>query len=359
MQQWMKRQQQTIVTGVAVAIMVLLWGIFFLSPAFSAPAIPSHTTLADISFVAGEMEHYGQLQNALSPPATPTSTSQQNNSDSTFPAWLSFIGGIIGVLITVVIGGFGVAIYNNRRNRQIEQERNAAQHKLEQERNAAQLELERERSKLEQERIRFEARVKAEEADKERARQRKEIDDEAAKEAMQRAKTTAEREEAYRDLLQADPRIARMQILDMSNPLEVTNVFVRVRLHQEPKPGYELDPLLRFAADKRNPNELMQASHRYLESRSSSAIDPDEAIRKYKHCVFVGDPGAGKTTLLKYLALKTVGKQLTDIPDIPIHIELNAFATSGYSDLLDFAAKTWDDRYNFPKVDARAYMDEK
>ncbi len=136
-------------------------------------------------------------------------------------------------------------------------------------------------------------------------------------------------------------------------------MFVRVRLHEEPKPGYELDPLLRLAAERRDPNDMMQASHRYLESRSSSAIDPDAAIRRYKRCVFVGDPGAGKTTLLKYLALRTVGKQLPDIPDIPIHIELNAFATSGYSDLLDFAATTWEDRYSFPKADARAYMDEK
>ncbi|HVB24367.1 MAG TPA: HEAT repeat domain-containing protein [Ktedonobacteraceae bacterium] len=346
MQQWMKRQQQTIVTGVVVAIMVLLWGIFLLSPAFSALAIPSHTALADIAF-AGEMGQYSQLQNALSPQATPTSTSQQNSSDATFPAWLGFAGVILGALIAL-IGVIWAAIYNNRRNRQIEKERNAAQ-----------LELERERFKLDQERIRFQAQMEDEKAKGERERIRKEQDDEAAKSAMRRARTTAEREQAYRDALCVDPRIARMQILDMSHPLEVTNVFVRVRLHQEPKPGYELDPLLRPAANKRDPNDMMQASHRYLESRSSSAIDPDEAIRRYKHCIFVGDPGAGKTTLLKYLAIKSVEKQLPGIPDIPIHIELNAFATSGNSDLLDFAATTWEDRYFFPKADARTYMEEK
>jgi hypothetical protein len=89
-------------------------------------------------------------------------------------------------LIAALVGGFGVAIYNNRHNTRIEQERNAAQ-----------LELERKRFELEQERIRFQAQMEAEKA----------------KEAMQRARTTAEREQAYRDLLQADPRIARMQIL--------------------------------------------------------------------------------------------------------------------------------------------------
>lgn len=126
----------------------------------------SHATLAFISLSAGELGQSGQIQNDLFPLAIPTPTSipQQNSGDTTFPAWLSFIGVIIGALITVVIGGFGVAIYNNRRNAQIEQERNEAQRKLEQERNAAQLELERKRFELDQDRMRFEAQMKAEKA---------------------------------------------------------------------------------------------------------------------------------------------------------------------------------------------------
>ncbi len=207
MQEWIKKQRQTIVTGIIVTIVLSLWGIFLVSLAF--PAFPtslkssatSHTTLAFISLPAGELRQSGQIQNDLFPLATPTPTPvpQQNSGDTTFPAWLSFIGVIIGALITVVIGGFGVAIYNNRRNAQVEQERNEAQRKLEQERNAAQLELERKRFELDQERMRFEAQVKAEEAEKERERQSKEKADEAAKKAMQKAKTTAEREQAYRD----------------------------------------------------------------------------------------------------------------------------------------------------------------
>ena len=53
-----------------------------------------------------------------------------------------------------------------------------------------------------------------------------------------------------------------------------------------------------------------------------------EAIRKYQHCVIVGDPGAGKTTLLKFLTLSAADKKLKDLPDLPIHIELNAFAAN-------------------------------
>ncbi len=92
----------------------------------------------------------------------------------------------------------------------------------------------------------------------------------------------------------------------------------------------------------------------FLERRASTALDPDEAIRKYQRCVIVGDPGAGKTTLLKFLTLSAADKKLKDLPDLPIHIELNAFAAnSEYHDLLDFASHIWDERYAFLKTDAR------
>jgi HEAT repeat protein len=144
----------------------------------------------------------------------------------------------------------------------------------------------------------------------------------------------------------------------MSRPLEVTNVYVRVRVHEEARLRYDVDPLLSAAELQRDPNALLQAGRTYLERRVSSAIDPDAAIRKYKRCVIVGDPGAGKTTLLKFLALKAADNALKDLPDLPVHVELSAFAGSEYQDLLDFAAYVWDERYAFIKADARAYMGE-
>ena len=59
---------------------------------------------------------------------------------------------------------------------------------------------------------------------------------EATLAAMERATTRIERVKAYRDALRADPRIARLQILDMERPLEVTNIYVHLRLHKIP--GY-------------------------------------------------------------------------------------------------------------------------
>src|SRR5713226_9243269 len=112
---------------------------------------------------------------------------------------------------------------------------------------------------------------------------------------------------------------------------------------------YEIDPTILMAEMQRDPNALLKAGFRHLERRASSAIDPDEAIRTYKHCVFVGDPGAGKTTLLKYLTLKSADNLLVGLPDLPVRVELNAFASSGYNDLLDFVANNWEERYGFPK----------
>ena len=46
------------------------------------------------------------------------------------------------------------------------------------------------------------------------------------------------------------------------------------------------------------------------------------------------------------------------MPRVPIYVELNAFASSEYKDLLDFAAFMWDMRYNFPHADALRFINE-
>ncbi len=237
-----------------------------------------------------------------------------------------------------------------RRNIELERERNRLQLEFERERNVLQLELERER-------LHMQIRIEEEQKEKVRQRHRQEMDDEAAHAAMTHAHTTDERVKAYRAALHTDPRIAKLQILDMGHPLEVANVFVRVRLHRESKVGYDLPLSLAEAQNQSDPNALLLASRRHLEESISAALDPDEAIRQYRHCVFVGDPGAGKTTLLKYLTLNAADGQWAGLPDLPIHVELNAFARSGYYDLLDFVASYWDERYGFPKSEARAHLE--
>ena len=259
-----------------------------------------------------------------------TATSQSPGSpisgiDWTNPAIIAAFIALVGVLITA-----GASLYLFRRTRQLEQEK-----------------------------IRLQDQVAAARTAKVQEQEHQAIEASAAQAAMLRAKTTAERVDAYRKALRADPRIARLQILDMNRPLEVTDIYIRLRLHQETRPNFELDPALQDAQTRHDPNALLKASQLHLEHRASAALPPEEALHTHQHCVIVGDPGAGKTTLLKYLALQSVNQQLTDLPDLPIHIELNAFTISGYGNLLEFASSVWEERYGFPKAEALNYMQAK
>lgn len=171
--------------------------------------------------------------------------------------------------------------------------------------------------------------------------------------AMRNAQNLSEYIDAYRTALRTDPNIASLKILDMPSPMSVTSVYVRLRLHQEARASFVLESMLSEAEAKHDPHELLQASQICLENRFHNALEPDEAIRRYKRCIILGDPGAGKTTLLKNLALRSVDHQLKGLPDFPIHLELNTFATSGYQNLIDFAVSRWEERYGFPKSVAR------
>ena len=256
--------------------------------------------------------------------ATPTSTLSTQSSSGGDATVIAAVISAIGALVAALIAGVFVT-YQIRRT-----------------------------AKLERERIQLQAELEASRVTKER----KEKAEENARDAMLRAQTRVERADAYRKSIHTDPRIASLQILDMSQPIEISRVYVRLRVHQETKLGFELDPVLVAAERLGDPNELLQADRMLLESRIRTALGPVEAISKFTRCVVVGDPGAGKTTLLKYLALKSVDQKQTELPKLPIYIELNAFASSGYQDLLDYASTKWDERYGFPKTDGRSYMEE-
>lgn len=154
---------------------------------------------------------------------------------------------------------------------------------------------------------------------------------------------------AYQQAIKNDPRISTLQILDMSKPLSVISVYIKISLYEQAGSGYRIDEDLLTAQESRNPNLLLNAERRYLEKLINLSLDPEYAILKYKRCIVVGDPGAGKTTLLKYLALKAVTKKDTKLPPIPIHVELSAFIFDKQNDLLLFAATAWQNRYGIPK----------
>jgi HEAT repeat protein len=298
---------------------------------------------------------------ALSPPLTITMVVTSTDSigiDHTLLAALIGVGGaVLGALIAGIFGMIQV-----QRTRQQAQEQLRIQHEHDQELLRLQHEQAQEQLRIQhehaQEQLRLQKAMDEQAQLKERERQREEMNADSARVAMLRATTLAERVHAYREALKADPRIACLQILSMTRPIKVTDIYVRVRLHQETRASYEIDASLREAESSHDPNALFKADRLQLEHRTSAAQEPDEAIRTFKQCVFVGDPGAGKTTLLKYLTLKSIDISLAELPNLPIHIELHAFASSGYQELLDFASAVWEERYGFPKGDARAYMEE-
>lgn len=269
----------------------------------------------------------------ISPTATATATPTSNGGglDATIIAALI---ALVGVLLAAIIAGvFGI----------IQMQRGAR--------------LQRDQA-LEIARLQQELQEQSQA--KERERQFSETDAANARATMKQAKNRDERVQAYRDALRTDPRIASLQILNMPQPLDMANVYVRLRVDKETRPSYRLDPdlLATGGSGPSDPNILMQADRMRLESRAGSALDPDEAIRRYKHCVIVGDPGAGKTTLLKYLALRSVEGQLKGLPNLPIHIELSAFTRSNEQSLLGFASTLWDKYYGFPQGEALTYMKE-
>ncbi len=184
--------------------------------------------------------------------------------------------------------------------------------------------------------------------------QRQETEAETAQTALQRAHTLAERVAAYRKALQSDPRIARLHLPDMTRPLEVPDSYMPLRLHQDPRPGYDLE----WVVQSNDPHALRMAHRRPVERRTRIAFAPEHELCMYKHSVIVGAPGTGKTTLLQYLAVQALAQQLKGLPDLPIHVALPVFARSGHRDLLAFASAVWEERYGFPQAQALNDMQE-
>ena len=161
-------------------------------------------------------------------------------------------------------------------------------------------------------------------------------------------KTIESQIQNYRINLSTDPNIAYLQILDMSQPMAVTSIYVRLRLNND-GPTSPLDRELIESQTSHNTEKLIQINQARLEQRVKRSLDPNEAIYKYKHCVIVGDPGSGKTTLLKYLTIKSVNNDLKELPSIPIYIELKTFVRSDFNDLFEFIADQLAKEYGFSK----------
>lgn len=164
-------------------------------------------------------------------------------------------------------------------------------------------------------------------------------------------------EERYRARLLNDPNISQMQILYMTRPLDVSDIYVKVRVHEQAPISYRVELELQQPKD---PAHLVQLQKRLLEQRAGAALDPVEAIRNpnQKRFVIVGDPGAGKTTLLKRLALLSARGQLADLSNLPIYVRLNEFATSGQNNLFEYILDSWEKQHGFLVTQTRPFLEQ-
>lgn len=330
----MQRQGKRIILG-AVALALISFAFIFVVG--SQPSIhAAHMTLFMIPRAS----------------VTPFVASSSSAKSSNVANWSS--SPLIGTLIA--LGGLIVAIwttiYQVRRSERLQRELTHQNEQL-------QRELAQQNEQMQRELVRTQKELEREYTARERQEQQKQIlkAAEVKKQQMLTASSNEERVHLYCKALREDPRIATLQILEMKRPLELVNVYVRLRIHQDMLLRPERDLLQQAQEPARDPNDLFLADYQWQKTWYNTSIDPEEAIQKYLHCVIVGDPGAGKTTLLKYLALTAATQPLTGFVDLfPIYIDVYDFINSGLRDLLDFAAVTLDGLYAFPHEEARTYI---
>ncbi|MBE9192352.1 NACHT domain-containing NTPase [Gloeocapsopsis crepidinum LEGE 06123] len=115
-------------------------------------------------------------------------------------------------------------------------------------------------------------------------------------------------------------RCGLMRVLDMSQPIELNNIYTKVNLLKKitGRRRLELTDLLKVCA----PDEFERPNFGEVTQNSISGL---EALQEYTKLVVLGKPGAGKTTFLKHIALQCINGKLKD-NRVPILIALKDFA---------------------------------
>jgi HEAT repeat protein len=158
----------------------------------------------------------------------------------------------------------------------------------------------------------------------------------------------------YRDKLVWELR--NLRILDMVRPLDLERTYVRVGI-REAQPTRYADAEEMATLAQGDPNLLFELSKEKLDEDKAESLLPEEALRRYRHMVVLGDPGAGKTTMLKYLCLLSAQARLGGFPDFPVFVTFNRFAKAHQDSLLDFIIDDVVERYGFQQL--RPYLEQR
>ena len=114
-----------------------------------------------------------------------------------------------------------------------------------------------------------------------------------------------------------------MQILDMSKPIEVEDIFTEVKITKQilSKRRIQLSDLVKIVQQRHHPNDPKFNISRLFEGVKFPGV---ELVENYSKLILLGRPGAGKTTFLKYVAVFANKSEI--LPGyVPIFISLKDF----------------------------------
>ncbi|MGB7895065.1 MAG: NACHT domain-containing protein, partial [Microcoleus sp.] len=125
---------------------------------------------------------------------------------------------------------------------------------------------------------------------------------------------------------------SKMQLLDIAQPVEVSNLYVEVNILEEItswQPGEISDLLREFNPDADNFNRLG------LGKVCQKRVPGLDAVKSHSKLMVLGKPGSGKTTFLKHIAIQCDRSEF-EANKIPIFISLKTFAEIANLDLLEY-----------------------
>ncbi|MEG4989176.1 NACHT domain-containing NTPase [Microcoleus sp. BR0-C5] len=139
---------------------------------------------------------------------------------------------------------------------------------------------------------------------------------------------------------------SKMQLLDIAQPVDVSNLYVEVNILEEItswQPGEISDLLRDFNPDADNFNRLGLGKVR------QKRVPGLDAVKSHSKLMVLGKPGSGKTTFLKHIAIQCDRSEF-EANKIPIFIPLKTFAEIANLDLLEYIS----DEFASCGVDARS-----
>jgi predicted NACHT family NTPase len=125
---------------------------------------------------------------------------------------------------------------------------------------------------------------------------------------------------------------SKMQLLDIAQPVDVSNLYVEVNILEEItswQPGEISDLLRDFNPDADNFNRLG------LGKVHQKRVPGLDAVKSHSKLMVLGKPGSGKTTFLKHIAIECDRSEF-EANKIPIFIPLKTFAEIANLDLLEY-----------------------